>query len=240
ILVYGPPGTGKTLLAKAVAHESEANFILVKGPSMLSKWVGESERGVRKIFSKARQTSPCIICFDELDSIAPKRGISSDSQVTERVLNQLLTEMDGLEELNDVVIIATTNRPDILDSALLRPGRFDRIILAGVPDEKTREAILKVHTKGMPLKNVDIKKLAKKIEGYVGADIEGVCREAAMLALRNDIKSKEITMEHFEEAIKKVKASANKDIQQLYKSLESKFKQSTATELRKEAPSYVG
>ncbi|MBW3018074.1 CDC48 family AAA ATPase [Candidatus Woesearchaeota archaeon] len=240
ILVYGPPGTGKTLLAKAVAHESEANFILVKGPSMLSKWVGESEKGIRKIFSKARQTSPCIICFDEIDSIAPKRGISSDTQVTERVLNQLLTEMDGLEELNDVVIIATTNRPDILDSALLRPGRFDRIIMASVPDEKTREAIFNVHTKAMPLKDVDIKILASKTEGYVGADIEGVCREAAMLALRKDIKAKEISMDFFDEALGKVKASASKDIQQLYQSLESKFKQATATELKREAPSYVG
>ncbi|MCK4669620.1 MAG: CDC48 family AAA ATPase [Nanoarchaeota archaeon] len=240
VLIYGAPGTGKTLLAKAVAHESEANFILVKGPSMLSKWVGESEKGVRKIFDKARQSAPCIIFFDEIDSIAPKRGQSSDSQVTERVVNTLLTEMDGLEELHDIVIIAATNRPDILDTALLRPGRFDRIIMADVPDLETRENIFAVHTKSMPLKVVDIKELAKNTEGYVGADIEAVCREAAMLALREDIKATKVTKKHFEEAIQKVNPSATKDIQAAYSKMMNKFKQATAKEMQEEKPSYLG
>ncbi|MDP7476101.1 MAG: CDC48 family AAA ATPase, partial [Candidatus Woesearchaeota archaeon] len=151
ILLYGAPGTGKTLLAKAVANESQANFILVKGPELLSKWVGESEKAVREIFKKARQVSPCIIFFDEIDSLAPRRGADSDSHVSERVVNQMLTEIDGLEEMHDVVIIAATNRPDIVDTALLRPGRFDRMILTSVPDEKTRLEVFKVHTAGMPL-----------------------------------------------------------------------------------------
>ncbi|MBW2988224.1 CDC48 family AAA ATPase, partial [Candidatus Woesearchaeota archaeon] len=169
ILLYGAPGTGKTMLAKAVAKESEANFILVKGPELISKWVGESERGIRKVFEKARTAAPCIIFFDELDSLAPRRGAStSDSGVTERVVNQLLTEMDGLIELHDVIIIAATNRPDRLDTAILRPGRFDRIILCPVPDEKSRLEILKIHTKDMPLKGVNLKELAKKTEGFVG------------------------------------------------------------------------
>src|SRR3990167_9542794 len=151
ILIYGAPGTGKTLLAKAVARESDSNFILVKGPELLSKWVGESEKAVREVFKKARQVSPCIIFFDEIDSLAPKRGSSSEGHVSERVVNQMLTEIDGLEEMHDVVVIAATNRPDIVDTALLRPGRFDRIILTPVPDEKTRLEIFNVHTKGMPL-----------------------------------------------------------------------------------------
>ncbi len=151
VLLYGAPGTGKTLLAKAVANESEANFISIKGPELLSKWVGDSEKAVREIFKKARQVSPCIIFFDELDSLAPRRGTGSENHVSERVVNQLLTEMDGLEDLNDVLVIAATNRPDMVDTALLRPGRFDRMILTPVPDEKTRLEIFRVHTKGMPI-----------------------------------------------------------------------------------------
>ncbi|MBI2550478.1 AAA family ATPase, partial [Candidatus Woesearchaeota archaeon] len=151
ILLYGAPGTGKTLLAKAVATESEANFILVKGPELLSKWVGESEKAVREIFKKARQTSPTIIFFDELDSLTPKRGASTDSHVTERVVNQILTEIDGLEDLYDIVIIGATNRPDMIDPALLRPGRFDRLILTPVPDVASRFETFKVHTKNMPI-----------------------------------------------------------------------------------------
>lgn len=240
ILLYGAPGTGKTLLAKAVATESEANFILVKGPELLSKWVGESEKAVRKIFKKARQTSPSIIFFDEIDSLAPRRGISSDSQVSERVVNQILTEMDGLEDLTDVVILAATNRPDMLDTALLRPGRFDRIILTPVPDEKTRLEIFKVHTKDMPLKKVKIEKLAKATEGYTGSDIEAICREAAILALRENMKSKYITMNHFEEALKKVGPSVTKDIEKTYEELQQHFKSARAKEMEQEKPAYMG
>ena len=219
-LLYGIPGTGKTLLAKAVANESDANFIAIKGPELLSKWVGESEKGVREVFRKARQTAPTVIFFDEIDSIASNRGAEAgDSGVTKRVVNQLLTEMDGLEELDDVAIIAATNRPDILDPGLVRPGRFDRHIKVDTPDEESRLAIFKVHTKDMPLaKDVKLSRLAKNTEGYVGADIEAVCREAAMLTLREDINSENVSMKFFEKAMEKVKpknsdASADELIQ---------------------------
>ena len=206
-LLYGIPGTGKTLLAKAVANESDANFIAIKGPELLSKWVGESEKGVREVFRKARQTAPTVIFFDEIDSIASNRGAEAgDSGVTKRVVNQLLTEMDGLEELDDVAIIAATNRPDILDPGLVRPGRFDRHIKVDTPDEESRLAIFKVHTKDMPLaEDVKLSRLAKNTEGYVGADIEAVCREAAMLTLREDINSETVSMKFFEKAMEKVK-----------------------------------
>jgi len=240
ILLYGPPGTGKTLLARAVANESEANFISVKGPEMLSKWVGESEKAVRQIFLKARQTSPTIIFFDEIDSIAPRRGVTSDSGVTDRVINQILTEMDGLEELNDVVVIAATNRPDIVDPALLRPGRFDRIIYASPPDKQARLDIFKVHTKGMPLADVNVEKLADKTEGYVGADIEAICREAAILSLREDIKAKEVTSKHFEEALKKVGPSVTKDIEDAYREIEGQFRSAKGKEFKQEKPLYMG
>ncbi len=241
ILLYGAPGTGKTLLAKAVAHESEANFISIKGPELLSKWVGESEKAVREVFKKARQTAPTIIFFDEIDSLVPRRGSSSDSNVTERVVNQLLTEIDGLEDLHDIVIIGATNRPDIVDPGLLRPGRFDRIILTSVPDKKARLEILKVHTKGMPLKDVDLDYLAEQTEGFVGADIEALCREAAMLSLREDIKSKIITSDHFEQALMKVAPSITKDVEQMYIALQDKFKAARAREMKAEAkPLYFG
>ncbi len=241
VLLYGAPGTGKTLLAKAVAAEAKSNFILVKGPELLSKWVGESEKAVREIFKKARQTSPTIIFFDEIDSLAPRRGGGEgDNNVTERVVNQLLTEIDGLEEMHDVVIIAATNRPDIVDPALLRPGRFDRIVLAPAPDEKGREEILKVHTKNMPIKNVDLKELAAKMEGYVGADIESVCREAAILALREDVKAKEITMEFFEQAIEKVPPSVTPEIEKTYAEIKSLFSSARANQMKQEKPAYFG
>ncbi|MCQ2972720.1 MAG: CDC48 family AAA ATPase [archaeon] len=206
-LLYGSPGTGKTLLAKAVASESEANFISVKGPELLSKWVGDSEKGVREVFRKAKQTAPTVIFFDEIDSIASSRESDiGDSGVTKRVVNQLLTELDGIEELEDVTIIAATNRPDNIDPGLMRPGRFDRHIKVDTPDKKGRLEIFKVHTSNMPLtKDVNLEKLAKKTENYVGADIESVCREAAMLTLRDNIDATEVTMEYFEKAMEKVK-----------------------------------
>ena len=217
VLMHGPPGTGKTLLAKAVANESEANFIAIKGPELLSKWVGESEKGVREVFRKARQTAPTVIFFDEIDSIASSRGAEAgDSGVTKRVVNQLLTEIDGLEELEDVAIIAATNRPDIIDPGLMRPGRFDRHIKVDAPNEDARLAIFKVHTKDMPLaKDVKLKKLAKNTEGYVGADIEAVCREAAMLALRENIEATEVSAKFFDEAMDKVKPKSVSDEEEL-------------------------
>ena len=226
VLLYGPPGCGKTLLAKAVANEAESNFILVKGPELISKWVGDSEKGIREIFKKARQSAPTIIFFDEIDAIAPRRGMSMSggTNVTERVVNQLLTEMDGLEDLTDVVVIAATNRPDIIDPGLLRPGRFDRIVLVSPPDKGARKEILKVHLAKMPLcKDVNIDTLVEKTENYVGADIEAVCREAAILAMREDIKAKDIGMNHFEDALKKVKSSIiNEDVQK-YREIEEGY-----------------
>ncbi|MDW7726860.1 MAG: CDC48 family AAA ATPase [Candidatus Methanoperedens sp.] len=188
VLLFGSPGTGKTLLAKAIATESQANFISIKGPELLSKYVGESERAIRETFRKARQAAPSIIFFDELDSIVPVRGIAFDTGVTERVVSQILTELDGLEELKNIVIVAATNRPDMIDPALLRPGRFDRLIYIGVPDHKERVAIFNIHLKGKPISpEVDVEGLAKKARGYVGADIDAICREAAILALRDYI-----------------------------------------------------
>ncbi len=240
ILLYGPPGTGKTMLAKAVANESEANFISVKGPELLSKWVGESEKAVREVFKKARQTAPTIIFFDEIDSLAPRRGASSDAHVTERVVNQLLTEIDGLEPISDIVIIGATNRPDIVDTALLRPGRFDRIILTPVPDAKTREEILKVHVHDMPLKEVDTIWLAERTEGFVGADLEALCRESAILALRENMKAKEVCKVHFENALNVVKPSVTSDIAKAYEDLQVFFKQARAKQMKEEKPTYFG
>jgi len=187
ILLFGPPGTGKTLLAKAVATESGANFIAVRGPEVLSKWVGESEKAIREIFRKARQAAPTVVFFDEIDAVAPARGMGHDtSGVLERIVNQLLAEMDGITPLNRVVVIAATNRPDILDPALLRPGRFDRLIYVPPPDKQARLEILKVHTRNVPLaEDVNLEALAEKLEGYTGADIEALVREATMLVLRN-------------------------------------------------------
>jgi len=221
ILLYGPPGTGKTLLAKAVATESEANFISIKGPEFLSKWVGESEKAVRETFRKARQAAPSVIFLDEIDSIAPARGGStSDSHVTERVISQILTELDGLESLNSVIVIAATNRPDIIDPALLRPGRFDRLIEIGLPDEQGRLSILKIHATKKPLaKDVSLEDIAKKTEGYSGADLSSIVNEAVMLAIRECVlqgKSQEeaqicnyqVEKKHFDEAMKTVRPTA--------------------------------
>ena len=212
ILLYGDPGTGKTLLAKAVASESDANFIAIKGPELLSKCVGESEKGVREVFRKARQTAPTIIFFDEIDSIANARGMSEgSSNVTQSVVNQLLTEIDGMEDLQDVAIIAATNRPDIIDPGLMRPGRFDRHIKVDTPDEESRLKIFEVHTNEMPLADdVKLSKLAKRTEGYVGADIEAVCREAAMLTLRENMEAEKVDMNAFNEAMEKVKPNSFK------------------------------
>ncbi|HID30499.1 MAG TPA: AAA family ATPase, partial [Desulfobacterales bacterium] len=218
VLLYGPPGTGKTLLARAVATESEANFISIKGPELLSKWVGESERGIRETFRKAKMAAPTIIFFDEIDALVPRRGSGfGDSHVTERVISQLLTELDGLEKLENVVVIGATNRPDLIDSALLRPGRFDRLVMVPAPDEKARLEILKIHTKRMPLgKDVDLKLLARETGGYAGSDIAALCREAAMLVLRKDIKAKEVRMSHFRGAMKEIKPSITLEITKTY------------------------
>ncbi|HZW55462.1 MAG TPA: CDC48 family AAA ATPase [Nitrososphaerales archaeon] len=230
ILLYGPPGTGKTLLAKAVANESEANFISIKGPELLSKWVGESERGVREVFHKARMAAPCIIFMDELDSLVPTRGAgANDNQVTERVISQILTELDGLEELRDVTVIGATNRPDMIDPALLRPGRFDRLLYVPVPDLEARKEIFKIHLRGKPVaKDITMEELSAKTEGYSGADIQAVCETASMVAIRRYIdankesqsvteKSKlenglSITKEDFEQALKKVKPFSVRDL----------------------------
>ncbi|AFN04758.1 AAA family ATPase [Pyrococcus furiosus DSM 3638] len=240
ILLYGPPGTGKTLLAKAVATESQANFIAIRGPEVLSKWVGESEKRIREIFRKARQAAPAIIFIDEIDAIAPTRG-TDVNRVTDRIINQLLTEMDGIVENSGVVVIGATNRPDIIDPALLRPGRFDRLILVPAPDEKARLEIFKVHTRGMPLADdVDLKELARRTEGYTGADIAAVCREAALNAMRRALeqgiikegmkadeirKVAKVTMKDFEEALKKIGPSVSKETMEYYLKVQEKFKQ---------------
>ncbi len=242
VLLYGPPGVGKTMLAKAVANESQANFILVKGPELFSKWVGESEKAVRRIFEKARQTSPTIVFFDELDALAPMRGggMSGDGNVTERVVNQLLTEIDGLEDLHDVVVIGATNRPDIIDTGLLRPGRFDRVILVTPPTEAERVRIFEVHTKTMPLdKDVKLKDLAKRTEGYVGSDIESVCREGAIFALRDDMKATKVGMAYFEKALKKVGPSVTKEVEETYKQFSTQFRQMKAKRMKAET-NYMG
>ena len=213
ILLYGPPGSGKTLLAKAVASQCGVNFISVKGPQLLSKYIGESEKGVREVFKKARQASPCILLFDEIESLVPNRNIEDSSGVSQRVVGQFLSEMDGLEELKGVVVIGTTNRLDLVDPALLRAGRFDFLLELPKPDEKTREEIFKIHTRGKPLaKDVDLKNLAKETEGLVGSDIEAICKKAPMLAIREfvalsnpsakDDKTFKITAEHFKMTMK--------------------------------------
>jgi len=240
ILLYGPPGTGKTMMAKAVANESNANFISVKGPELLSKWVGESERGIRKIFKKARQVAPSIIFFDELDSLAPMRGRESGAHVTETVVNQLLTELDGMEDLGSVVVLASTNRPDMIDPGLLRPGRFDRHVLIPVPDEAARKKILEVHTKKMPLtKDVKLDKLAELTEEFVGADIAGICKEAAMTALRDDLKAKEVKMKNFTDAIEALNPTMNDEMKMAYEKILMRFKKTAGSGVSKDDLKYM-
>ena len=250
ILLYGPPGTGKTLLAKAVAKEAEANFIQIKGPSLLSMWVGKSEEGIRKIFERARQVAPCIIFFDEIDSLAGKRGMDSGSKVTERVLNQLLAEMDGLEDLKDILVIGATNRPDMLDPAVLRPGRFDRILLVNAPEEEGRLQILQVHTKKMPIgdgkkllsekeKEFFLKDLAKRTIWYSGADLEAMVREAALYALRKSIDAKHVTKDDFEESFRRRKQSISKQTIDTYKKIEENFLKQTKSTMPSNS-SYFG
>jgi len=253
VLLFGPPGTGKTLLAKAVATESGANFIAVRGPEVLSKWVGESEKAIREIFRKARQAAPTVVFFDEIDAIAPARGMGIDTGVTERIVNQLLAEMDGIEKLENVVVIAATNRPDILDPALLRPGRFDRLIYVPPPDKQARLEILKVHTRKVALdEDVSLEELAERTEGYTGADLAALVREATLRALREAMKAcgskaeKECTDQsckdtkiqeclkgslikvgkrHFDEALRKVRPSVSSEMVQFYQSWLEKARQ---------------
>jgi transitional endoplasmic reticulum ATPase len=254
ILLYGPPGTGKTLMAKAAANESEANFISIKGPELLSKWVGESEKGVREVFRKARQAAPCIIFFDEIDAIAPRRGGDfGDSHVTERLISQLLTELDGLEILTNVVVIAATNRPDIIDPALLRPGRFDRLLYVPPPDRDSRIQIIKIHTKKKPLADdVNIEKLADHTEGYTGADIASLSSAAVMLALRehiskykdakeadNHVQELKIHMNHFEEAMKKIRPLSTQELN-MYKRISEQFGKPEIAQIRGEGGTASG
>jgi AAA family ATPase, CDC48 subfamily len=237
VLLYGPPGTGKTLLAKAIANEADSNFISIKGPELLNKYVGESEKGVREVFEKARSNAPTVVFFDEIDSIAGKRGQQAgDAGVGERVVSQLLTELDGLEELEDVVVIATTNRPDLIDPALIRPGRLDRHLHVPVPDANAREKIFEVHTREKPLADdINFADLADRTDGYVGADIEAVCREASMAASREFIRSVDptdvdetvgnvrVTAEHFERALDEVGPSVDAELRERYEELEEQF-----------------
>jgi transitional endoplasmic reticulum ATPase len=221
IMLYGPSGTGKTLLAKAVATESEANFISVRGPELLSKWVGESERGIREVFRRARQASPCVIFFDEVDALAPTRGMGGDSMVTERVVSQLLTELDGVQSLQGVVVLAATNRIDMVDPALLRAGRFDKLILIPLPDKAARKEILKIHTKGVPVtKDVDLDRVVDMTEGFSGADMASLTNTAVSIVLqgfitkypkpedaKKHVDEAIVQMDHFADAIKKVRSS---------------------------------
>jgi len=237
VLMYGPPGTGKTLLAKAVANEANSNFISIKGPELLNKYVGESEKGVREVFEKARSNAPTVVFFDEIDSIATERGSrTGDSGVGERVVSQLLTELDGLEALEDVVVVATTNRPDLIDNALLRPGRLDRHVHVPVPDREAREKIFEVHTRNKPLADdVDLEWLAEQTDGYVGADVEAVAREASMAATREFVNSVDpeemgdsvgnvrITKAHFEHALEEVQPSVTDDVKERYEQIEQRF-----------------
>jgi transitional endoplasmic reticulum ATPase len=237
VLLFGPPGTGKTLLAKAVATESEANFISVRGPEIFNKYVGESEKAIREVFNKARQTAPCVLFFDEIDAIMGARGTRDDTGVSQRIVNQFLAELDGMKSLQNVLVIGATNRADILDPAVLRPGRFD--VYVPLPDTPARVEIFNVHTRDMPLdEDVDLTKLAEMTDGYSGADIEGLCREAAMTAVRDDWNAKPVTMKHFEVALEEIRPSMSpRDIERFAAIAENMMKRQPQES--KALPGYV-
>jgi len=241
VLLYGPPGTGKTLMAKAVANETGANFISVRGPQLLSKWVGESEKAIRQTFRKARQVAPCVVFFDELDSLAPARSGSGESRVSERVVNQLLTELDGLEELEDVMVVAATNRPDMIDPALIRSGRFDRLVLLGAPEEEERREILDIHTRDVPLDdNVNLDEVAEITEGYVGSDLETIAREASLIALREDEEAETVKMPHVRSALEKVRPTITDEIMDYYEEMKEEFEGGNAQMRTGRRDSYIG
>ena len=235
-LLFGPPGTGKTLLAKAIAREAEANFIAAKSSDLLSKWYGESERQVSRLFQRARQVAPTVIFIDEIDSLAPERGGGiGEPAVTERVVNTLLAEMDGLEELQGVVVIAASNRPALLDPALLRPGRFDDLVYVSVPDRDGRLHILKIHTSKMPLAaDVDLQTLADRTSGYTGADLEDLTRRAGLQALRENINIPEIPMRLFESALSETRASVTEEMEREYRELAETLKSESPRGRRKQ------
>ncbi|NQZ85070.1 MAG: CDC48 family AAA ATPase [Nanoarchaeales archaeon] len=237
ILMYGPPGTGKTLLAKAVANESECNFIYIKGPELISKGIGDTEKTIRKIFLKARKSSPSILFFDEFDSIGGLR----DGNTAMNFVNQILTEMDGLEDLVNVKVLAATNRPGLIDPALLRPGRFDKLVLVDIPNLEAREKILEVHLKNTPVSNLKkiVSSLAGQTEGYVGADLQAVVREAGLIALRRDINSKNIDDKDFENALDIVKPSVTEDVSKKYKEIEQELKRTSPEEEGLSMNSYI-
>ncbi len=224
VLLFGPPGTGKTLLAKAVATESQANFISIRGAEVMSKWVGESEKIIAEIFRRARQAAPSVLFIDELDNIAPRRGSGFDSRVSERIVNQLLVEMDGMEELESVVVLAATNRPDMIDTALLRPGRFDIFVFTPPPNLTARRAIFQVHTRNMPLaEDVNLDQLASSAEGFSGADIQNVCRKAVLVVLRTNLDASRVSMAHFQEALASTKPSITKETMEQFTQFAAKF-----------------
>jgi transitional endoplasmic reticulum ATPase len=241
VLLYGPPGTGKTLMAKAVANETNANFISVRGPQLLSKWVGESEKAIRETFRKARQVSPTVIFFDELDSLAPSRSQEMGSNVSERVVNQLLTELDGLEEMGNVMVVGATNRPDMIDPALIRSGRFDRLVMIGQPDVDGREQILKIHTGDTPLSaDVSLREVAEMTDGYVGSDLESIGREAAIEALREDDDAEEVHMRHFRSSMDSVRPTITDDILEYYEQMKEEFKGGNAEPMAGQRSSRIG
>ena len=224
IVLFGAPGTGKTLLAKAIANEAKANFISIKGPELISKWVGESEKAIREIFKKAKQSSPSIIFLDEFESIAGMRSSNSQSggsDVANRVVNQLLASMDGVESLDGVIVVAATNRPEMIDPALLRSGRFERVLHVPPPDKPARVAIMDIHSAGMPIGKFSMKDILSGMEGFTGADIEAVCREAALIAMR--AKKKTVTKSHFEEAISRVRPTVTPDMLEYYSKMEERL-----------------